>query len=228
MEVETSCSRSSQVKRPLSTPTKPYSKREANFSTPLYKVAISKDFSKIFNTTDTQEAAIPSAILNFTEEVHSVGETSDQSNVNMPSTERKPDIQDNTSLIRPALNNLVTLNFRAGMPVLECELLLYSLLIVCFPKTSFRARYYSKYSSISKAIHQVSGVLLDPTAISNYLYRSNNNLSKGLGKTQGEGNLKSCLRWKAYMKSVEKIVNSHQDTLENLCSCSDVSSSEIN
>jgi hypothetical protein len=30
------------------------------------------------------------------------------------------------------------------------------------------------------------------------------------------------------MKSIEKIVNSHQDTLENLCSCSDVSSSELN
>ena len=67
--------------------------------------------------------------------------------------------------------------------------------------------------------------------MSNYLYRSNNNLSwknKGLGKTQGEGNLKSCLRWKAYMKSVEKILNSHQDRLEKLCSSSDVSSSEIN
>ena len=125
MEVETSCSRSSQVKRPLSTPTKPYSKREANFSTPLYKVAILKDFSRIFSTTDADEVTKPSALLNFTEKVHSVGETSDQSNVNMPSTERKPDIQDNTSLIPPGLSNLVTLNFRAGMPVLECEILLY-------------------------------------------------------------------------------------------------------
>ena len=94
------------------------------------------------------------------------------------------EIQDEGSVCS-ASGNLVGLNFRAGMPVTECESLLYSLLIVCFLTSSFRARYYTKYSNISKAIYQVSGVLLGPSAISNYLYRSNNNLSKGLGKTQG-------------------------------------------
>ena len=226
MEGQAACSRSIQIKRPLNTPTKPNSKREANFSTPLYKVALTKpkDFSKIF--TDGNETLKPTA-LKFTEEVHSVGETSDHSNVCMPPTERKQEIQDQ-GLVRSALNNSVTLNFRAGMSVSECELLLCSLLVVCFPTSSFRARYYTKYSDISKAIYQVSGVLFDPTAISNYLYRSNNNLSKGLGKTQGKGSLKSCLRWKACTKNIGEIVKSHQDILENLCSCSDVSSTEIN
>ena len=78
MEGQAACSRSIQIKRPLNTPTKPNSKREANFSTPLYKVALTKpkDFSKIF--TDGNEALKPTA-LKFTEEVHSVGETSDHS-----------------------------------------------------------------------------------------------------------------------------------------------------
>ena len=170
MEVEAACSRSSQIKRPLNTPTKPNSKREANFSTPLYKIALTKPNDIV--------AAIPTA-LKFTEEVHSVGETTNHSNVCMPSTERKLDIQDQV-LARSTSKNLarLPLNFRAGVPVSECELLLYSLLIVCFPTSSFRARYYTKYSNVSKAIYQVSGVLLDPSAISNYLYQSNNNLSK--------------------------------------------------
>ena len=149
----------------------------------------------------------------LTEEVYSVGETSDNSNACMSSTERKQEIQDEGS-VRSASGNLVGLNFRAGMPVTECKLLLYSLLIVCFPSSSFMARYYTKYSNISKAIYQVSGILLGPSAISNYLYWSNNNLSKGLGKTQGEGSLKSCLRWKAYTKNVGEIVKVHQIPLK--------------
>ena len=159
----------------------------------------------------------------LTEDVNSVGETSDNSNVRMSSTERKQEMQDEGS-VRSAPDNLVALNFSAGMPVMECELLLCSLLIVCFPTSSFRARYYTKYSNISNAIYQVLGVLLDPSAISNCLYRSNNNLSKGLGKTQGEGSLKLCLRWKAYTKNIGEIVKVHQNTVENLWSDSNVSS----
>ena len=227
MEVDANCSssRCSSQKRPLSTPTKPNSKREADLNTPVYKVAIAKPkgFSKIF--TDVIEAELKPTALKFSE-VQSVGQTSDVSNVCMPSTERNHDqeIQDQGLVF----HNLVQLNYRSGIPVSECELLLYAMLTVCFPTSSFRARYYTKYSNISKAINQVSGVLLYPSAISNYLYRSNNNLSKGLGKIQGKESQRSCLRWKAYMKNIGEIVKIHQESLENLCSCSDVLSIKIN
>ena len=164
-------------------------------------------------------------------EVQSVGQTPGVSTVFMPSTERNHDQEIQDQEIKDqglVFHNLVQLNYRSGIPVSECELLLYAMLTVCFPTSSFRARYYTKYSNISKAINQVSGVLLDPSAISNYLYRSNNNLSKGLGKIQGKESQRSCLRWKAYMKNIGEIVKIHQETLENLCSCSDVSSIKIN
>ena len=83
-------------------------------------------------------------------------------------------------------------------------------LFVAFPGNSFSARYHQKYLNISTAIENVFHVHFSSTAIANYLYRANNNLTRDLGNVNG------ILRWKFYREEVERIVTTSSSTLQAL------------
>ena len=112
-------------------------------------------------------------------------------------------------------NKHFLLEFSTGIELCESELLLYSLLVVAFPGNSFRTRYHEKYLNISTAIDNVFHVHFSSTAIANYLYRANNNLTRDLGKVSG------ILRWRYYQEEIGRIVTTNSSTLQALISSRD-------
>ena len=67
----------------------------------------------------------------------------------------------------------------------EDELLLYSLMTLVFPLSTFTKAFEpSKYEVITNIIHQITGIQYNTQGIRNYFYRVKNNKVKGIGKKQ--------------------------------------------
>lgn len=77
---------------------------------------------------------------------------------------------------------------RPEFPLVEEELLLYSLAVTAFPDNGFNLKLKSKeeYYPIVNAIDSVYHVQFDINDLRNYFYRVTNNLVKGLGKVNGK------------------------------------------
>ena len=182
------------LKRCLSTPTKPPAKRAATFAS---TEKLQENYSSPQNST--------------------AGQTTSQALTEVDLNRRHFQAEPHRCCHENHANNLFnsSLEFTTGIEICESELLLYSLLAVAFPDNSFRARYHEKYLNISSAIENVFHVHFGSRAISNYLYRANNNLRRDLGKVSG------ILRWKYYREKIERIVASHSSTLQGLISSRD-------
>ena len=79
----------------------------------------------------------------------------------------------------------------------EDELLLYSLMTLVFPLSTFTKAFEpSKYEVITNIIHQITGIQYNTQGIRNYFYRVKNNKVKGIGKNKG------ICRWVYYQKNI--------------------------
>ena len=68
----------------------------------------------------------------------------------------------------------------------EDELLLYSLMTLVFPLSTFTKAFEpSKYEVVTNIIHQITGIHYNTQGIRNYFYRVKNNKVKGIGKNKG-------------------------------------------
>ena len=101
---------------------------------------------------------------------------------------------------------------RTEFPLVEEELLLYSLAVTAFPDNGFNLKLKSKqkYYPIVNAIDSVYHVQVDINDLRYYFYRVTNNLVKGLGKVNGT------VRWMYYKESVVEVLNGFQPVLEEL------------
>ena len=68
----------------------------------------------------------------------------------------------------------------------EDELLLYSLMTLVFPLSTFTKAFEpSKYEVVTNIIHQITGIQYNTQGIRNYFDRVKNNKVKGIGKNKG-------------------------------------------
>ena len=96
--------------------------------------------------------------------------------------------------------------FVNNSPLREEELLLYSMMTLVFPVSTFTKNYEpSKYDTIIDIIYQIIGVKYSNQSIRNYFHRVSTNKLKGIGKTGG-----TC-RWVFYKNNVKSFleVNKH-------------------
>lgn len=101
---------------------------------------------------------------------------------------------------------------RTEFPLVEEELLLYSLTVTAFPDKGFNLKLKSKekYYPMVNAIDSVYHVQFDINDLRNYFYRVTNNLVEGLGKVNGT------VRWMYYKESVVEVLNGFKPVLEEL------------
>ena len=101
---------------------------------------------------------------------------------------------------------------RTEFPLVEEELLLYSLTVTAFPHKGFNLKLKSKekYYPIVNAIDSVYHVQFDINDLRNYFYRVTNNLVKGRGIVNGT------VRWMYYKESVVEVLNGFKPVLEEL------------
>ena len=188
-------------KRCLSTPTKPPAKKFAAFA------------SQRNSSNNTEEHKQKNISSHNSVTAESNGENTLQAVTEVDSTRRHSQAESPKGTRVETFSSY--LEFSTGIELCESELLLYSLLVVAFPGNSFRARYHEKYLNISTTIENVFHVHFSSTAIANYLYRANNNLTRDLGKVNG------ILRWRYYREEIERIVTTNSSTLQALISSRD-------
>ena len=101
---------------------------------------------------------------------------------------------------------------RTEFPLVEEELLLYSLTVTAFPDKGFNLKLKSKekYYPMVNAIDSVYHVQFDINDLRNYFYRVTNNLVKGRGIVNGT------VRWMYYKESVVEFLNGFKPVLEEL------------
>ena len=101
---------------------------------------------------------------------------------------------------------------RTEFPLVEEELLLYSLTVTAFPDKGFnlKLKLKEKYYPIVNAIDSVYHVQFDINDLRNYFYRVTNNLVKGRGIVNGT------VRWMYYKESVVEVLNGFKPVLEEL------------
>lgn len=80
--------------------------------------------------------------------------------------------------------------------------------ILCTPEQVPISGYFDSLGKIPNQHH----MHFSSTAIANYLYRANNNLTRDSGKVNG------ILRWRYYREEVERIVTTNSSTLQPLIS----------
>ena len=100
--------------------------------------------------------------------------------------------------------------FKTGIPLTPEELLLYSSVKICFPINTFRLHSFEKYEGVIDVLKVCCGFTVTSRAISNYFYRSSNNIIRGLGKEKGK------LRWKFFKKNIDNVISSVSGAVQNL------------
>jgi len=191
-------------KRPLSTPSKPPSKKGAHFKTPA--------------------RVLQKFCCNSSRKTH--GEPSRFETTACRSEERKHEQVKATELQTTSDVSVSTYfcMFINGSPLLEAELLLYALVNVAFPENAFnfKAKSPDKYDPIIKVIDRIYQIQFKKYDLTNYFYRSKNNLTKNLGKMKG------ILRWVYYKDALSKTVEKFNPLLNSLlCACGGGTDSDI-
>ena len=105
----------------------------------------------------------------------------------------------------------------------EEELLLYSMMTLVFPTSTFTKNYATnKYDQIISIISQIIGVKYSNQSIRNYFHRVRTNTVKGVGKTKG-----TC-RWIHYQANVESFLEWNKHLLEPALQGVDLDETTIN
>ena len=115
-----------------------------------------------------------------------------------------PSMSDDSSL--PIQNTPV--QFLNNSPLGEEELLLYSMMTLVFPMSTFTKNYAScKYDAITNIIYQITGVKYTTHSIRNYFHRVVTNKVKSFGNTEGTS------RWVVFQNNIRHFLDINKPLL---------------